>query len=513
MMAIGAAPGLLRTHWGFYGWKGHDEALWERLIIEAEDIEQAGREKDFHLVGYDKDPRIIALAIENLNRAGLSGLAHFERRELANFQLTAEQTKRGGLILSNPPYGERLGAEEDLGPLYRLLGQKLREEAPGFSAALLLGEPALGKELGMKAIRSHEFYNGSIECKFLRFEMVAKNYPVVRTGSHPLADREPSPESAAFSNRVQKNQKRLKSWLKTENITCYRAYDKDLPEYALSVDFYGDSVQVSEYEAPKEIDAEKAQARLEDALLRLHLDLGVPKNQIFLKLRKRQRGKEQYEKTGEEGHFFEVMEGGLKFRVNLGRYLDTGLFLDHRITRAMVGKLAQGQDFLNLFCYTGTATVYAAQGGAKSTLSVDLSQTYLDWAKTNLERNGFSGAKHRFFDCDVTPWMEGEVAKLKEGKGAKKYGLIFLDPPTFSNSKAMRASFEVQEDHVKLIQMAYKMLKKGGHLIFSTNFRSFVLDQAALEPMPIEEISGKTLPPDFERNPKIHKAFLIGPKA
>jgi 23S rRNA (guanine2445-N2)-methyltransferase / 23S rRNA (guanine2069-N7)-methyltransferase len=274
----------------------------------------------------------------------------------------------------------------------------------------------------------------------------------------------------------------------------------------VAVDLYGmrDSggpwVHVQEYEPPKTIDPEKAAARLREATAAIPHVLDVPRERIFLKVRRKRKRGEQYEKMAAKGEYREVTEDGCRFLVNFTDYLDTGLFLDHRITRRVVAEMADGKRFLNLFAYTGTATVYAARGGAASTTTVDMSNTYLDWAKRNLELNGIGGTAHRFVRDDCLEWMERE-------KG--RYDLIFLDPPTFSTSKKMDGTFDVQRDHVPLLRGASRLLAPGGTILFSTNSRKFRIDGEGLAGLEIEDITAKTIPEDFRRNPRIHRAFLV----
>ncbi|MCO6413023.1 MAG: bifunctional 23S rRNA (guanine(2069)-N(7))-methyltransferase RlmK/23S rRNA (guanine(2445)-N(2))-methyltransferase RlmL [Thiogranum sp.] len=309
----------------------------------------------------------------------------------------------------------------------------------------------------------------------------------------------------AFANRLQKNLRHLGRWLQREDIRCYRLYDADIPEYALAVDVYGNAnhwVHVQEYQAPASIDADKARARLEDAVAVLQEVLSVPAERMFVKVRRQQKGSAQYEKLATSGHFHEVREGGNRFLVNFEDYLDTGLFLDHRITRAMLGALAESRHFLNLFAYTGSATVYAARGGALSTTTVDMSNTYLDWARRNMALNGFTGKMHGFIQANCLEWLERTA-------GARRYGLIFLDPPSFSTSKRMDGTFDVQRDHVTLIRNTVRLLEDDGLLVFSNNLRRFQMDREALADLVIEDISRATLPKDFERNPKIHNCWKI----
>jgi 23S rRNA (guanine2445-N2)-methyltransferase / 23S rRNA (guanine2069-N7)-methyltransferase len=272
-----------------------------------------------------------------------------------------------------------------------------------------------------------------------------------------------------------------------------------MPEYALAIDLYRDWVHVQEYAAPRSIDPEKAQTRLLDALAAIPVALGIPSERVVIKRRERQAGTRQYERQAAQGQFMEVTEGGVRLLVNLTDYLDTGLFLDHRPMRLRIQQEAAGKRFLNLFCYTATATVHAAKGGARSTTSVDLSKTYLDWARRNLALNGFS-ERHRLEQGDVMHW-------LAEDRG--EYELIFIDPPTFSNSKRMEGVFDVQRDHVQLLDLAMARLAAGGTLYFSNNFRKFQLDDSLQQRYAVEEISAQTLDADFARNPKIHRAWRL----
>jgi 23S rRNA (guanine2445-N2)-methyltransferase / 23S rRNA (guanine2069-N7)-methyltransferase len=257
---------------------------------------------------------------------------------------------------------------------------------------------------------------------------------------------------------------------------------------------------VQEYEAPDTVDARMAQRRLEEALRVVPLVLDVPPEQVIFKRRRRQKDGTQYEKLAETGEFHEVREGPCRFLVNFTDYLDTGLFLDHRLTRALIGELANGRRFLNLFGYTGTATVHAALGGATGTTTVDMSYTYLDWAQRNFELNGLPTRQHELIQADGLKW-------LKESR--ERYGLIFLDPPTFSRSKRMDGTLDIQRDHLQLIRDTAALLAPSGILIFSTNLRRFRIDIDELEEFDIADITRRTLPPDFERNPRIHQCFRI----
>ena len=304
-----------------------------------------------------------------------------------------------------------------------------------------------------------------------------------------------------FANRLTKNARHLRKWAKRSDVHCYRIYDKDLHEYAVAIDLYEEFVHVQEYEAPPKIDDAKAAKRLDEAMAAIPEALGVDPEKIFLKVRRRMKEEAQYEKLADEKVFHEVREGGHKFLVNFTDYLDTGLFLDHRDTRKLLGERAAGKHFLNLFAYTGSASVYAAKGGALSTTTVDLSNTYLDWARRNLELNGIEvGDKHSLVRADCTIWVP---------PGGRRFDLIFLDPPTFSSSKKMTDTFDVQRDYVPMLRVVAGWLAPKGAILFSNNFRRFKMHPDLLPQLAIEDISARTIPEDFKRNERIHNAWWI----
>lgn len=488
-MAGDVAPGLLRGVHGSPGWRKHDPEIWASLVADATARREAGRARLPPLAGQDRDPRAVDIAHDCVERAGLVDRI---RLECADIEAARPNAARG-LLISNPPYGVRLGDEAELPALYASLGATLREHFVGWSAALLLGEPALGQHLGMRAARRHTFFNGPIECRFLRFD--------IDGGGAERKPRLPAPESEAFANRLRKNRRKLAGWRKRERIEAYRLYDADLPEYAVAVDLYGEHAHVQEYAPPASVDAERARARLRDAVARTVEVLELPRANVHVKKRRRQRGTDQYERMSEDAVEMEVREGEARLLVNLTQYLDTGLFLDHRKTRAMLGELAKGRRFLNLYCYTAAATVHAALGGATQSTSVDLSNTYLDWARRNLELNGIDAARHRLIRADCAAWLESQ----KPGS----FDVCFLDPPTFSASKRMQGTLDIQRDHPDLIRAAMRVLTPEGTLVFSTNRRKFRLDPQVGEEFAVEDINASTLPPDFERRPNVHRCWRI----
>lgn len=316
-----------------------------------------------------------------------------------------------------------------------------------------------------------------------------------------------------FAARFRKMAKERRKWARDEDISCYRIYDADLPDFAVAIDRYdgvwkseGEScLVIAEYQAPKTVDPARAAARLQDAVEIASATLAIPAKRVFLKTRRREKGGGQYTDQQKEGHVLYTQEAGNVFECDLGAYLDTGIFLDHRVTREMVGSMAEDKKFLNLFSYTGTCTVHAAVGGAKSTLTVDLSQTYLNWAHRNMELNGCDGPEHGYVRADVLQWIE------REARGGRRYDLIFVDPPTFSNSKAMgKNTWSVQRDHVKLLGYVVRLLAPGGQAVFSCNLRNFKPDMEGLAAagVALEDITKRTIPHDFERNRKIHCCYI-----
>ncbi|GAB4257346.1 MAG: bifunctional 23S rRNA (guanine(2069)-N(7))-methyltransferase RlmK/23S rRNA (guanine(2445)-N(2))-methyltransferase RlmL [Methylomicrobium sp.] len=514
LIAADIAPGLLHEHFGFSGWKKHDPQLWQTLLDEAERRKAEGLDRLPMIVGFDRNRHSILAAALHAERAGLAGKIHLERRDIADAQPAAAWPK--GLVICNPPYGERLGDEDAAAELYQRFGDTLKTRFPGWQAALIVGNPELGFRLGIRSQKPVTFYNGALECKLLRLTIDESAFFTPKPKNRDerlaqIADNAALTDTTGaemFANRVKKNLKKLSKWAKQNAIDCYRIYDADLPEFAVAVDLYqGEKtwLVVQEYEAPKSIDEDKADRRLAGVLAELPSLFAIPKEQVFLKIRRKQKSTDQYEKQDEQGEFHIVQEGGCRLRVNFADYLDTGLFLDHRPMRLRLQREARGKRFLNLFAYTGSATVHAAVGGAQSTTTVDLSKTYLDWAEKNLALNGIAGA-HEFIRANCLEWLETEAKQ----RYPRQYDLIFLDPPTFSNSKRMMETFDIQNDHVRLIENAAALLAPGGILYFSTNFRRFKLDTAALSGFTIEDITPETIPEDFARNPKIHYCWRIG---
>ena len=498
------APQLYRLHWGFDFWQGHNQAAWEKVKEEALALAEAEKQRENppHFYGFDLDHRVLQKAKQNAKNAGVAHLMQWQQGDVAAIKNPSPDV--AGTVICNPPYGERLGTTPALIALYSVFGQRLKQQFAGWNASIFSGEPSLLDCLRLRSHRQFKAKNGPLDC-------VQKNYQIAeRTEQSAVEnalefDRTSSVTSEVavdFANRLQKNIKKIEKWAKQQGLDAYRLYDADLPEYNLAVDRYADHIVVQEYAAPKNIDENKARQRLLDAVNATLNVTGIETNKLILKVRQKQKGTNQYEKLANKGEYFYVNEYGAKLWVNLTDYLDTGLFLDHRLTRKMLGEMAQGKDFLNLFAYTGSATVHAALGKAKSTTTVDMSNTYLNWAEQNLLLNDIEGKQHKLIQADCLQWLE---------KCDRQFDLIFVDPPTFSNSKRMEDSWDVQRDHIKLMTNLKRILRPNGTIVFSNNKRGFKMDFAKLEELGLSavEISHKTLPLDFERNKQIHNCWLV----
>jgi 23S rRNA (guanine2445-N2)-methyltransferase / 23S rRNA (guanine2069-N7)-methyltransferase len=492
LMAGDVAPGLRRTHWGFAGWRGHDAALWKMLHEQAQARSSIGLQALKPVFfGFDDNPVVLNEARRNAQEALLSGFIQFGRQSLDHLH-RPHGLELPGLVITNPPYGERMGEHADAMALYRFLGSKLKTEFADWRASVIAADEAHGHALGLRADKRYRMFNGAIECTLLNFRIAAADAPQAQP-------RSLSAGAQMVKNRIEKNFRHLRKQAQREGVECWRVYDADLPEYAAAIDIYGKHLHIQEYAAPASIDENLARTRWRDLVRAAGAALGVPRERVALKQRRRGKGGEKYGRMDERGEFLEVHEGGLKFLVNLHDYLDTGLFLDHRPLRACVREMARGKRVLNLFSYTGSVSVYAAAGGATETTSVDLSQTYLDWAMRNLALNGFDLSRHKLVREDAIDFLQSRSAM---------YDLIFVDPPTFSNSKRAE-DFDVQRDHVRLLNLCGERVLAGGSILFSNNFRRFKLDQAALSAFAIRDISAATIPFDFVRSPRIHRAWEL----
>lgn len=518
LMAADCAPGISRQRWGFQGWSAHQPALWAQLLDEALARRRQGLLKLPPMRGADVDPGLVELCRRHARAAGLGEHIQWQ---CADISTQAPHELPAGLVIFNPPYGERLAAEGDVIMLMSLAGDVLKNRFGGWKAAIFTGRPDLAPRLGLRADSLHAFYNGKLPCKLLCFDLRPAP-PAVAAPANASADAARPPLSGEeFANRLEKNLRHLGKWARRRQIGCYRVYDADLPAYAVSIDIYAASerhVHIHEYAAPSEIDPVKAERRLRDALAHTARLLDVPASRLHFRQRRVLAGSDQYQKQGDSGQRHQVSEHGVPLWVNFEDYMDSGLFLDHRPLRLRIQQEARDKRFLNLFCYTASATAHAIAGGALATQSVDMSMVYLEWARDNLRLSGVepllddgkrswghARAPHRLLRADCLRWLADQCAL----PAAPRYDLILLDPPTFSNSKRMDGVLDIERDHPQLIRQAAQLLAPAGQLYFSTNKRRFRLDEAALQGLQVEDITAATIDEDFRRGTPPHRAWRI----
>ena len=500
MMAADIAPGMLREHYGFDQWIQHDAELWQRLIDEAHQRRATGLENlKLDIRGYDANPRVLEYTSQNIENVGLDEHIRLAHKPIDQF---GKPTAERGLLLTNPPYGERLGEVDELIPLYQKLGTVLQKNFQGWRAAIFTGNVDLGRETDLSPTKQYSLFNGTIPCKLLVFEdMTSKSAQIAARLSKPAPAQQLTEGARMVLNRLKKNQRKLDGWRKKSGISCYRLYDADIPEYAVAVDIYDQSIYVQEYAPPSTISEKVARERFGEIKQAVKEFSANFRGKIHYKERRRQKGDSQYERLNSgPSDTIQVSEGNAQFEVNLSDYLDTGLFLDHRPVRALIGDMVKGKSFLNLFCYTAAASVQAAIAGASHSLSIDMSNTYLDWAQRNFDLNSLRSSKHQLLRADCLQWLEIE---------GEQYDVIFLDPPTFSNSKKMDSVLDIQRDHGDLIRASMAKLVPGGTLIFSNNFRKFKMDELTERQFDCQNITPQTLDLDFERNPRIHNVWKI----
>ena len=512
LMAYDLAPGLQRDADRFLHWRACPRDLWQELLAEAKARYHAAVGESplmsatgTTITGFDIDERALRMARTNAQQAGLEQHVRFERRSGAELAALSGTKAASGLLVANPPHGHRMFSRDEV-PCDTALATLLTLPAwrRWHAAVLACSEQSADMTEKPDWIAGLAINNGPLLCRVWHFGQgvplpLPSRMPQREAVEHrpPLVQRLPAvAPSEELANRLRKNSKALRRWLHAEGVSCYRLYDSDMPEYAVAIDLYGQHAHVQEYQAPATVDPEHARYRLQQVVQTIPTVLPVSLEHVHVKVRAPQKGNQQYGKMAHAQTFLDVQEGGLKFLVNLVDYIDTGLFLDHRLIRTMIQTLAAGRAFLNLFGYTGTATVYAAAGGARRTTTVDLSRTYLDWAQRNMEINGFlddrQQQKHTFIAADCLSWLD---------HSAERYDLIFLDPPTFSNSKRMQTPLDIQRDYGILIAKTVSLLDKGGILIFSSNYAKFKLDPLLLpDSLSVLDISKETSSPDFHRS-------------
>jgi len=520
MMSANIAPGLGRGYFGFSNWRLHQELLWQECLQQARSA--VVENPDVEIFASDYDSAALQIAASNAARAGVEQLIQFSHQQIRDLELPAPSSgtpadiSQQTLVICNPPYGQRLQAEHGLAELYGDLGAALRRLAPA-RLAIISANPDMLHRLQLNRLERKDVRNGPIDCLFAQYATVAAaDAPGATAKSVAVESSVPLIDEAIavpLRNRLQKNAKHLQRWARRSNVSCYRIYDADLPEFSFSLDRYQSEVDpgrewlhLQEYQAPATIDAELAAHRIEVARQVVTEVFAIPPDRLFCKTRSRQRGAGQYQKQDDRGEFFQVREGEASFLINLSDYLDSGLFLDHRITRDMVYREAQGKRVLNLFCYTATVGVLAALGGADSVVNVDLSTSYLKWARENHQINGLDDEqRYSMLRADIVALLQQPSRHGLQ----RDFDLIFLDPPSFSNSTRMQQTLDIQRDHATLISHAMGLLKQDGMLIFSTNRRGFKIAPELDKLFAIRDITHATVSEDFKRNPKLHLCWEI----
>lgn len=514
MMAKDIPPSILRRAWALECLSDYDAKAWYAVLDQAEETMRSNQ-TNCQFIGFDIDDRALQAARSNISAIGLSEFIQVQRVDIAQLNLAEQLNKsaKTGLVLVNPPYGVRLGDEDNLRALYRDLGRFLQRQCVGWDAAIFTGNPDLGWSTGLRSWRQHKLFNGGIESQLQRYRVSESNQIAGTPPSAQVTSAQALGEHAqALLNRLQKNRKKLAKWLRSNELSCFRLYDADLPEYAVAIDCYleqsdtpqaGDTktwFHVQEYAAPKTIDASLAKKHIDEVVKALSAAEQCERGRIVIKRRERQRGQQQYQPLDNTAPFFNVREHGLTFKVNLGRYLDTGLFLDFRGVRALLQREAAGKRFLNLFAYTSTATVYAAKGGASHSVSVDMSQTYIDWSADNFALNQIDRRRHQLVNADCLDWLQ---------QHQEYYDIILLDPPSFSNSKKMSQTLDIQRDHQAIIELAVARLAPAGRLYFSTNKRGFRMSDLVAAEYSVKEITSATQSADFQRAKAAHRCWQI----
>ncbi len=539
-VAVDLAPGLLRPKWGFFGWAAHDEDAWDDLLSDADDRFEAGLSEfagvtaagsneapdveRVRIVGVSASSPSVARAREHLRKAGLRQVASIEAASADDApavqgRMMRVVESRGGssiLVAASIPIDRDPNDARAVSELTAFVAAC--KAAPEGSAFAIAGTQSVKTRFGLEPAASMRVGRGRIEAMLEVYdEPPVEPCSIVVPDSAGGADHVVEvhdKQAEQFAARLRKVAKERRKWARREGVSCYRVYDADLPDYAVAIDLYEGAaeaagkqfVHVAEYQAPSSVDPLVARRRFDDVLALVPVVLGVRPDHVFSKVREKSKGGEQYRNAGRRSYVTHTQESGFTFEIDLAGYLDTGIFLDHRVTRDIVGSMAKGARFLNLFAYTGTATVHAAAGGAARTTTVDLSQTYLEWAERNMELNGFKGRNHEFVRADVMSWIR------ETRRSSDRYDLIFVDPPTFSNSKSMgKRTWDVQRDHVELLVGVSRILARGGVAVFSCNLRTFKpeVDELRRLGVELEDVTAKTIPHDYERNPRIHKCYLV----
>ena len=544
--ALDRAPGLLRERWGFEGWCGFNQELWYSILDEADDRYEKGEQKQLTIIASDTNKANLDLAKKIAHAARVDRYINFmeaDAQAVTDALIEAQQGEdfTRGICVADT-------TEVSIARMPTLLGiiasVRSANATEAFTFTCLESNELISKSLNMKSAEAiavkpnnedacitvftapaqasvqgaDKDSNAEVEEEDNSLEAIMPNAQMLDLGDKGQVSIL-VPQSDQFASRLKKVAKLRRKWANRNGVTCYRVYDADLPDYAVAIDLYQGSAAtpgrwlvIAEYAPPKTIDRTLAEARMLDVISIAPRILDVEPDCVYTKSRIRAKGGSQYSKAVKKQESVVrnnpyIEEGGLTFEVNFTEYLDTGIFLDHRVTRDLVRQYAQGcHRFLNLFAYTGTATCYAADGGARETTSVDLSNTYLAWAKRNLQTNALEGERDEFVRADVMSWID------QERHTKHRWDLIFCDPPTFSNSSSMgRRTWDVQRDHVELLIGISRLLTREGKAIFSCNLQTFKpeLEKLAVAGVVLQDITEQTIPEDFSRNKRIHKCYIL----
>ena len=479
LMACDIAPGLTNPQYSVETWRNFDQDTWNELLFEAKTRMISGIEKfQGQIIGADHHKDSVKITEEHAYQLNADDLIQCQYKTFETFHIPA----KNNLIVCNPPYGVRL--KKNVDATWRGLGKWMATKALGSKAAIMTHVKNQGFMLGFRAKKSWHLMNGDLAITLITFDIETK-----KKLNAPEGQKHALPETAQMvANRIKKNMARLKKWISKDNINAYRVYDADIPEYAVAIDVYNEHVNIQEYKAPKTIPEKKTKKRLEDAVLGAQVALNVKNDKIHIKTRQKQSSNFQYENKQVDSDDIIVHEQDRKYIVNLEKYLDTGLFIDHRWIRSYIQKNTKGTSFLNLFSYTGSVTVAAAKGGASSTVSVDTSKTYLNWAKENYRINRMNVFSHKLVRSDVLDYLS---------TCNQKFDQIFVDPPTYSNSHSRETDWDVQRDHKQLLLACKRVLNDNGKILFSNNYKKFSLDDELNEYFTITDLTKQSISPDF----------------
>lgn len=487
------APGLQRKTFGFLAWKYHKQKMWERLVNEALQREEEGLLNPWpRIIGSDANPKAVQAARQNIEMAGFEDKIQIKQRQFSFLERSTPQ----GMVLFNPPYGERLSEVEQVKYLYRCIGRIISRELYDWKVGFFAANPDLAGSLKIKWDETINLYNGSIRCKLYK----GKGQEAIPVPSpHPVLTTPDSDMQAIdLAHRLAKNYTSLQPWAEKEEITCFRVYDADIPEYNFSVDLYGELAHVSEYPAPVNMDKNKARNRFQAGLNAVRHVFGIPPSRLFIKTPQHRSAKKQSTKKQKKKKYFEVLENNCRFLVNFTDYPETGMVIGQRKVRKMIGQQAQGKKFLNLYGSTGTETVHAIMHNAIATTTVDSSSSNLQRAKNNFALNGFGGPQHETVQKDCLQWIK----YCKE-----RYGLILVTPPSLTRDREGEKTFSVQEDHELLLQLSMQQLSRDGILIFTTSHPNFTLADSLHNDFVVREITEETIPRDFKNSSQGHRCW------